>query len=190
MWTGWLLVLVGLGLQFWVRGRMFKRRNAAGLEMFKSYGRAVGTESAERLVYIVARLLVVPGAAWLISAWQVGRMWGQAQVDSARRIKAMPAAPGTGRWPTGGWPPTGPVDAPFLPPICGCRTPCRPHATGHRGCAAAAPEQASAAPAPPLPGQCWRPCADCPQQTPNGLGRWGSTARRDAAPCAQVVETA
>ncbi|MDP9765563.1 hypothetical protein [Deinococcus enclensis] len=74
MLTGIILIDIGVLLQVWQGRRAFHRRNGAGLETFSSYGKALGTQAGERLVLILARLLLLLGVAWLASAWLVGRL--------------------------------------------------------------------------------------------------------------------
>lgn len=74
MTVGILMVIVGAVLHFWLGNRAFRRRNQAGLETFSSYGKAVGTRAAERVILIVSRLLIFVGLIWFVSSWLVNRM--------------------------------------------------------------------------------------------------------------------
>jgi len=62
-----IFLIGGVVLRFQINKRQFNRRNAAGVEEFKSYGRAYTTQMAEKLGRLLSLLLIVVGALMLLS---------------------------------------------------------------------------------------------------------------------------
>jgi len=72
LWIGILMVTGGLLTQRWVGKRQFERRNASGVQEFRSYDAAVGAQATEKLALVLARLgiflgLIIVGCVWLVS---------------------------------------------------------------------------------------------------------------------------
>lgn len=65
---GVVLILLGLLLRYYIGRRRFNRRNAAGLQQFRSYREALWISAWERLSMIVANLLITAGMLMLASA--------------------------------------------------------------------------------------------------------------------------
>lgn len=59
--AGFLMLVVGFVLAFWIGKRRFGRRNFAGVEEFSSFGHAIGSQLAEGVVGLVGALLVFAG---------------------------------------------------------------------------------------------------------------------------------
>lgn len=74
LWIGLLMVVGGFLTQRWVGKRQFERRNSSGLQEFKSYDAAVGTQAAEKLALILARIAIFLGAIVIGSVLLVNRM--------------------------------------------------------------------------------------------------------------------
>jgi hypothetical protein len=62
-----IFLIGGVVLRFQINKRQFNRRNAAGVEEFKSYGRAYTTQMAEKLGRLLSLVLIVVGALMLLS---------------------------------------------------------------------------------------------------------------------------
>ncbi len=64
------VVFVGLSLvgNLWIERHRFYRRNAAGLEVFRTFNASVSTRGGEGLVLLAARLIGVVGLAALVLA--------------------------------------------------------------------------------------------------------------------------
>jgi hypothetical protein len=56
---GCLFLIAGVWIRYMIAGRRFRRRGVAGLQHFKSYGRAVLTTFMERLFNLIAILLII-----------------------------------------------------------------------------------------------------------------------------------
>ncbi|TPG65319.1 molybdenum ABC transporter permease [Hymenobacter nivis] len=61
MYFGILLAVLGYALQYLVNRRAFNRRNAAGVEEFKSFEAATGTRLLEGAGRKVGSLLIIAG---------------------------------------------------------------------------------------------------------------------------------
>jgi hypothetical protein len=59
-----ILLVTGLLLRYIIGKRRFNRRGVAGLQYFKSYGTALFTTILERVVNIIATLMII-GAVFL-----------------------------------------------------------------------------------------------------------------------------
>lgn len=57
----YFLFIVGLGLFYLVNRRKFNRRNAAGLEEYKSFENAVGNNIINKILKIVAYMFIIAG---------------------------------------------------------------------------------------------------------------------------------
>lgn len=66
-WTGGGLILIAVALRHIIRRRQFYRRNAQGLQTFRSYGRSVVIPLIERMVNMMALLLLLSGVVLLIT---------------------------------------------------------------------------------------------------------------------------
>jgi hypothetical protein len=64
--AGILALVIGFALSFYVNARRFNRRNQMGLELFTSYGAAVGVRLYESMVVIVSRVLIFVGAILIV----------------------------------------------------------------------------------------------------------------------------
>jgi hypothetical protein len=62
-----IFLLGGIVLRFQINKRRFNRRNAAGVEEFKSYGRAYTTQMAEKVGRLLSLALIVIGVLLLLS---------------------------------------------------------------------------------------------------------------------------
>lgn len=64
------LIFVGLGIRalMWAGKRAFERRNAAGVEEFKSYGAAVGSTAVEAVAKTAAVLSILIGLFMFLMA--------------------------------------------------------------------------------------------------------------------------
>lgn len=58
---GLIILAVGIAGIFYVRRRKFYRRNMAGVEEFKSYGSAVGTNFFESLIGAISFFVILLG---------------------------------------------------------------------------------------------------------------------------------
>lgn len=74
LWIGILMVIGGFLIQRWVGKRQFDRRNASGVQEFKSYDAAVGSQAMEKLALILARIAIFLGAIVIGSVLLVNRM--------------------------------------------------------------------------------------------------------------------
>lgn len=55
------LLVIGIGLRYWINRRRFNRRNAFGMEGFSSFERAGMTILGERLIKFVGMILIAFG---------------------------------------------------------------------------------------------------------------------------------
>ena len=62
-----LFIVGGFVLRFQINKRQFNRRNAAGVEEFKSYGNAYGTQILEKIGRWVGVFLIIIGIFLAIS---------------------------------------------------------------------------------------------------------------------------
>lgn len=53
------LFFIGLIIRLWIGKRRFNRRNLAGMEQFKNYPIAIATTLGERLLNILAALMIL-----------------------------------------------------------------------------------------------------------------------------------
>jgi hypothetical protein len=60
--SGLFFLVAGVAGSLWVGRRKFYRRNAAGVERFKSYGGAVAANLIEKIVVAVSAVSVMAGA--------------------------------------------------------------------------------------------------------------------------------
>lgn len=65
-------IVAGHCLKLCVERRRFYRRNPMGVEEFPSYASVVLTRTAERLVVLLSRVLVIGGIAWVFFKWTPG----------------------------------------------------------------------------------------------------------------------
>lgn len=66
--AGLVLLAVGVAGSLWVERRRFYRRNAAGLQVFRSFGASLTTGAFEGLMLLVFRLTGLAGGAGLVLA--------------------------------------------------------------------------------------------------------------------------
>jgi len=59
--TGIVLIVISLVLKYIINERRFKRRNFAGMQKFSSYDKAVVIRVVEKIIYIIAKLLLPIG---------------------------------------------------------------------------------------------------------------------------------
>ncbi len=62
-----IAAIAGIGLRMWVGRRAFYRRNAAGVEEFKSYSSKIASGFLESAVNAVGLLLIAGGVIYAIS---------------------------------------------------------------------------------------------------------------------------
>jgi hypothetical protein len=60
-WTAWLYLLIGAAMLLLVARRKFYRRNAHGIEEFRSFGGMLITTVIENAIAVVGTVLVVVG---------------------------------------------------------------------------------------------------------------------------------
>lgn len=72
MLPGVLLIAVGLALLLWTNKRAFDRRNAAGIQEFRSYGHALGARTVERLARLGGWLLILSGCGRFVMILATG----------------------------------------------------------------------------------------------------------------------
>lgn len=53
-----VVLLTGLLLRYWIGRRRYNRRNVAGLQCFKSYSAALFTLTVEKVLNIIATLMI------------------------------------------------------------------------------------------------------------------------------------
>ena len=63
---GYILILLGAALLYFRRRNKFNRRNVAGVEEFKSFEHSVGNRVLERVMKIVAYLLIILGLIFVV----------------------------------------------------------------------------------------------------------------------------
>lgn len=68
---GIIVIVVGIGLIYWINRRKFYRRNAMGAEGFSSFEASVFTRLIERIGKWIAYLLIIVGA---ICIWTYSQM--------------------------------------------------------------------------------------------------------------------
>ena len=68
---GIIVIVVGIGLIYWINRRKFYRRNAMGAEGFSSFEASVFTRFIERIGNWIAYLLIIVGA---ICIWTYSQM--------------------------------------------------------------------------------------------------------------------
>ena len=78
---GIIALIIGIGLRYWINKRKFNRRNAAGLESFSNYEKAVGIRFIERIGKLIAWILILAGLLFL---------WGYS-MEKKRREKSKEA---------------------------------------------------------------------------------------------------
>jgi LPXTG-motif cell wall-anchored protein len=66
LFLGLIILALGIAGVFYVRRRKFYRRNMAGIEEFKSYGSAVGTQFLESLIGAVSFFVILIGALFML----------------------------------------------------------------------------------------------------------------------------
>ena len=63
------ILILGLGLRYWVNRRKFNRRNFNGVEGFKSYEHKTSARFIDQLLKLIARLLILGGAILFFMIW-------------------------------------------------------------------------------------------------------------------------
>ncbi len=66
---GWIALVLGLAIRYFINRRKFNRRAVTGLEQFGSYEKAVGTNLLERLFKLVGLILILLGAFVILGEW-------------------------------------------------------------------------------------------------------------------------
>jgi hypothetical protein len=69
--TGAVILLIGLILNYKINKRRFNRRNAAGVEQFHSYRHSLLSRWIEKVLSIVAYILILAGIIILIGAFYI-----------------------------------------------------------------------------------------------------------------------
>jgi hypothetical protein len=67
--TGAILLLLGVIINYQIGRRRFYRRNAAGVQQFKSYRHSLLSRGLERILSILAYILMIAGVIILIGAF-------------------------------------------------------------------------------------------------------------------------
>jgi hypothetical protein len=68
---GVIIFLISYLGVYWAGKRKFKRTNEAGVEEFKSYGRAIAASVIEGIVRIIGRLGIVSGLIVFLVGWKM-----------------------------------------------------------------------------------------------------------------------
>ena len=58
---GIVVIIIAIGLIYWINRRKFYRRSAAGVEMFTRYSTAVTVRFLERIGKLIAYVLIIVG---------------------------------------------------------------------------------------------------------------------------------
>lgn len=61
LYSGIIILLVGIALRYWINRRRFYRRNVAGKETFSSYEKAVIVRILEKFGKLIAWVLILFG---------------------------------------------------------------------------------------------------------------------------------
>ncbi|WP_018675946.1 hypothetical protein [Riemerella columbina] len=61
LYSGIIILLVGIALRYWINRRRFYRRNVAGKETFSSYEKAVIVRILEKFGMLIAWVLILFG---------------------------------------------------------------------------------------------------------------------------------
>lgn len=66
-------LVVGLAVMIWTNGRIFNRRNAAGVEEFRTYGHSLLLRAVEGFSRLAAWLLILIGGGLVLVALVTGQ---------------------------------------------------------------------------------------------------------------------
>lgn len=83
---GIIPLVIGIGLIFWINRRKFYRRNAAGVELFSGYSKAITVRFLERMGKWIAYALIIIGILFIWSYRQMkkDKEKQQTEVQSTR----------------------------------------------------------------------------------------------------------
>lgn len=72
MLAGFLLIAAGVAILLWTNKRAFNRRNAAGVQEFRSYGHSLGARTVERLARFGGWVLILAGCGRFVMILATG----------------------------------------------------------------------------------------------------------------------